>query len=116
MKYVLFFCNGSDDPMAEADTGKLYAAVGEWWGQHSAAGRLVGGEQLQPATTATTVRFETHQTFVTDGPFIEAKETVGGYALIDVANLDEALELAKTWPARGTVEIRPVVESQDDHE
>jgi len=46
---------------------------------------------------------------VTDGPFIEAKETVGGFALIDVANLDEAIEMAKTWPAKGSVEIRPLV-------
>ena len=46
---------------------------------------------------------------VTDGPFLEGKEQIGGYAEIDVADLDEALRMATTWPGRGTVEIRPVV-------
>jgi hypothetical protein len=46
---------------------------------------------------------------VTDGPFIEAKEVIGGFAVVDVANLDEALELAKSWPG-GDVEVRPIVE------
>jgi hypothetical protein len=49
---------------------------------------------------------------VTDGPFLEGKEQIGGYAEIDVADLDEALEMARTWPGRGTVEIRPVVTSR----
>jgi hypothetical protein len=49
---------------------------------------------------------------VTDGPFLEGKEQIGGYAEVQVADLDEALEMAKTWPGRGTVEIRPVVDSR----
>ena len=48
---------------------------------------------------------------IVDGPFIEAKEQIGGYGLIDVENLDAALELAKSWPWGGVVEIRPVVET-----
>jgi hypothetical protein len=46
---------------------------------------------------------------VTDGPYLEGKEGIGGYAEIEVADLDEALRMAKTWPGRGTVEIRPVI-------
>ena len=111
MKYVLLFCGNEDrwDTMPEAERNAMYARVGEWWGGHSASGKIFGGEELQPVTTATTVRHNGDSTVVTDGPFIEAKETVGGFALIDVANLDEAIEMAKTWPAKGLVEIRPLV-------
>jgi hypothetical protein len=49
------------------------------------------------------------QPVVVDGPFLEAKEAIGGYASIDVVDLDEALRMARTWPGRGTVEIRPVM-------
>ena len=111
MKYILLFCGNEErwDTMPEAERNGMYARIGEWWGSHSAAGKIFGGEELQPVTTATTVRHNGDSTVVTDRPFIEAKETVGGFALIDVANLDEAIELAKTWPAKGLVEIRPLV-------
>ena len=116
MKYILLFCGNEDrwDKMAEAERNAMYARIGEWWGSNSASGKIFGGEELQPVTTATTVRHNGDGTVVTDGPFIEAKETVGGFALIDVANLDEAIELAKSWPAKGLVEIRPLV-AESDH-
>jgi len=112
VKYILLFC-GSDerwDTIPEAERNATYEQIGAWWGRHTQSGKVVGGEELQPARTATTVRFNGADTVVTDGPFIEAKESVGGYALVDVADLDEALELAKTWPARGVVEVRPLVD------
>jgi hypothetical protein len=87
----------------------MYARIGEWWGKHAEAGRIIGGEELQPASTATTVRSNGQGRVVTDGPFMEAKETIGGYAVIEVADLDEAIEMAKTWPTGDAVEIRPVV-------
>jgi len=79
------------------------------------AGRdgTLGGEQLQPAATATTVRVEGGQTLATDGPFVETKEVLGGFYLIDVPSLDEALEFASAVPAArlgGAVEVRPIVE------
>ena len=116
MKYILLFGGNEDrwDKMAEAERNAMYAKIGEWWGSNSAAGKIFGGEELQPVTTATTVRHEGDRTVVTDGPFIEAKETVGGFALIDVADLDEAIEMAKSWPAKGLVEIRPLV-AESDH-
>ena len=72
----------------------------------------VGGEQLEDADTATTVRVRDGETLTTDGPFAETKEQLGGYYLIDCASLDEALEFAARIPAaeRGAVEVRPVVE------
>ena len=74
---------------------------------------VIGGEQLQPAETATTVRVENGQTILTDGPFVEAKEHLGGYLLVDADDLDAALEIAARIPAArmgGAVEVRPLVE------
>ena len=113
MKYVLLFCGTDEDAarFAALPPDQLranYAKVGQWWQEHQS--KIVGGEQLQPPNTATTVRNFSDRTdsVVTDGPFIEAKEQIGGFAIIDVPDFDEALRMARTWPA-GTVEIRPVV-------
>ena len=74
-------------------------------------GVLRDGYQLQPARTATTVHWERGKPMVTDGPFMEAKETIGGYGVLDVADLDEALAIARSFPAPSCkVEVRPVVE------
>jgi hypothetical protein len=74
--------------------------------------RCVGGAQLQPAETATCVRVAGGRTLMTDGPFADTKEVLGGFALVEAANLDEAIELAARIPAArhgGAVEVRPVV-------
>jgi hypothetical protein len=69
-------------------------------------GKIVGGEALQPTTTATTIRGDV----VTDGPFVETKEALGGYYLIEAKDLDQALEIAKLCPAGlGGVEVRPIM-------
>ena len=74
---------------------------------------VVGGEQLQPVETATTVRVQNGETLLTDGPFIDAKEHLGGYLVIETDDLDAALEIAARIPAArmgGAVEVRPLVE------
>jgi hypothetical protein len=71
-------------------------------------GVLKGGNELQPKRTATTVRRVNGKMTVSDGPFIESKEAVGGFAMIEVADLDEAIRIAKDFP--GSIEIRPIVE------
>jgi hypothetical protein len=113
MKYVLLFCGTDEDAarfaaLSPEQLKASYARVGAWWQEHQS--KILGGEQLQPPNTATTVRhfWDNTDAVVTDGPFIEAKEQIGGFAIIDVPDLDEALRMARTWPA-GTVEIRPVV-------
>ena len=113
MKYVLLFCGTSDDQSQFENLGPeqraaMYQEVGKWFeANHD---HLRGAEQLASPTTATTVRPGTNgHPLVTDGPFMEGKEVIGGFAVIDVADLDEALRLAKAWPA-GPVEIRPVIE------
>jgi hypothetical protein len=70
-------------------------------------GTILGGNALQPTATATTIRDD----IVTDGPFAETKEALGGYYLIEARDLDHALEIAKLCPARfGGVEVRPIMD------
>ena len=74
---------------------------------------VIGGDQLQPPETATTVRVQNGQTLLTDGPFVEAKEHLGGYILVEADDLDAALEIAARIPAArmgGAIEVRPLVE------
>lgn len=114
MKYMLMFCQQTEGEEAwyklpEEERQKGYAAIGEWFQKDGE--KITGGEELQPVSTATTVVFNgSGSATVTDGPFIEAKETVGGFAIVDVKDLDEALDIAKGWPPGGKVEVRPVVE------
>ena len=74
---------------------------------------IVSGEQLQPVETATTVRVRNGETLLTDGPFVDAKEHVGGFIVVEVDDLDAALAIAARIPAArmgGAVEVRPLVE------
>ena len=111
MKYVLLFVNTEETSQrSETEVKALSDQVYAWWGQHAQSGEIVNGEQLQGPETATTVRHDHGSVTIVDGPFIEAKEHVGGYGVIDVPDLDAALALAKDWPWGGVVEVRPVVE------
>jgi hypothetical protein len=113
MKYLMLFCGTDEDARAFGELSpdqlrERYAQVGRWFAENK--GRIGATGQLQGPDTATSVRFGGDgAVVVTDGPFLEGKEQIGGYAEIEVADLDEALEMAKTWPGRGTVEIRPAV-------
>jgi hypothetical protein len=74
---------------------------------------VIGGGQLQPAETATTVRVEDDRTLTTDGPFVDTKEVLGGFYVYEADDLDAAIELASRIPAArmgGAIEVRPVVE------
>jgi hypothetical protein len=113
MKYMLLFCGTEEDAaafdaMTPDELAARYTQVGAWFAEHQAKIGATG--QLQSPASATSVRFGPQgPPVVTDGPFLEGKEGIGGYAEIDVADLDEALRMAKTWPGRGTVEIRPLM-------
>src|SRR3954454_20078990 len=88
------------------------AIYGEYVAISDAPG-VIGGGQLQPAETATTVRVENGSTLTPDGPFAEPKEALGGYYLFEADDLDAAIELAARIPAArlgGAVEVRPIVE------
>jgi hypothetical protein len=115
MKYVLLFGLPAGSEVVSQPTEDQAAITGQvmqWWEKHSQAGTIVGGAKLQPTSTATTVR-GADKPIVTDGPYVEAKEVLGGFGIVEVENLDAALALAKTWPLLQfgqSVEIRPVDE------
>ncbi|MPZ62752.1 MAG: hypothetical protein GEU93_15945 [Propionibacteriales bacterium] len=112
MKYVLLFVDTEQfakdlEAMEPAERARAYERVQEWMADNAATIR--GGSKLQPPHTATTVRLDgDREPMITDGPFVEGKEVVSGYVEIDVADLDEALRMAKTWPGCPVVEIRPL--------
>jgi hypothetical protein len=114
MKYMMLIAGDEDAWAARSpeETTALYQRIGQWWGERSAAGVVVDGHELQPSATATTVRIAPDgSTTVTDGPFIEGKELIGGFGILEVADLDAALSVAASWPVPGDVlEIRPIVE------
>lgn len=115
MKYVLMFADTVEnqeswEKMTEAARVAAYGQVMQWFEEHSKAGKIIGGEELQGPSTATTVRRKNGTVTVTDGPFIESKEVLGGFAIVDVKDLDEALAMAKSWPGGNLVEVRPIVD------
>jgi hypothetical protein len=77
-----------------------------------ATGRLIGTNALQSARTATAVQVRAGKLSVTDGPFVETKEQIGGFFLVDARDRDEAIEIAARWPSArlGTIEVRPIEE------
>jgi len=114
MKYVLLFVGTRDDQdrwdqMTPEQIQASMGGAGKWFEKYGQSGKITGGEQLQGYKTVTTVRSEHGKPVVTDGPFIESKEVIGGFAIVNVKDYDEALEMAKSWPA-GAVEIWPVME------
>jgi hypothetical protein len=119
MKYVLMFTENDQgrgywENLTEAQRAAAYQQIGKWFEEHGKAGRIVGGEELQGPSSSTTVRVRDGKAIVTDGPFVEAKEIVGGFAIVEVKDLDEALEMAKGWPGGSAVEVRPVVDHSND--
>ena len=114
MKYLLMIYNDPADA-PELGTPEQDAAHGKWatyTQELAASGSLLGGDALQGTETATTVRVRGGDVLTTDGPFAETKEVLGGYYLIDVEGLDQALAWAARMPniSYASVEVRPVWE------
>jgi hypothetical protein len=114
MKYMLTII-GPEGGMDDVTPEEMKEVMDRWsaYGQELAdAGAFIAGEGLQPSETATTVRVgERGEQVVTDGPYAETKEQVGGFYLLECANLDEAIEWAKKVPnAAGGIEVRPVMD------
>ena len=113
MQYLLQIYSG--DAIAEYEKlseDEQTRVLGEYYAISETPG-VIGGDQLQPADTATTVRVEDGKTLTTDGPFVDTKEVLGGYYLYEADDLDAAIELASRIPAArmgGAIEVRPVVE------
>jgi hypothetical protein len=120
MKYVLLFTNSLEpgkrwEDMPEDLRNQIYGRIFKWFEDNASVMRE--GTELQGVETATTVRFDENQRpIVMNGPFIEASEIVGGYSLVEVEDFEAALELAKSWPGGGAVEIRPIIDRSADYQ
>jgi hypothetical protein len=113
MRYMLLIY--SEEPTIEPSPDEIDAVMAEWWAYDSAikeSGVYIAGDALQPSQTATTVRLKGDERVVTDGPFAETREVLGGYYLIDVPDLDAALDWAAKCPGAkyGSMEVRPIQE------
>ena len=115
MKYMLLIYHGEQswDAISENERQEVYLEYRKLTEDLASRGQFVTGSQLQPVATATTVRVRDGKELVTDGPFAETHEQLGGYFLIEAANLDEATAIAARIPSArtGTVEVRPLVET-----
>ena len=111
MRYMLLIY-ADEQALDEAERERCYRESTELAHQLDAAGKYLAAAPLQTTSTATSVRVREGKRVVTDGPFAETKEQLGGYFLIDARDLDEAIAIATRIPMarRGTVEVRPVIE------
>ncbi len=112
MKYMLLLTRGEwQENGTEDERQRVFGQLMEWFTRQRAESHVVEAAQLQPPGTATTVVIERGRSMLLDRPLLEAKEAIGGYAVLEVDNLDEAIAIARTFPVPdGKVEVRPVVE------
>ena len=111
MQYLLLMYF-DENSLTETQRTQCYEESAAYATQLHEGGKYIAAAPLHPTSTATSIRFRGEKPVITDGPFAETREQLGGFFLINAANLDEAIEIAGQIPARrwGTVEIRPVIE------
>ena len=111
MKYMLLVYL-AEDAMSETEREHCYVESAQLAQDLSSSGKYLSAGPLHPVATATSVRVRSGKRLVTDGPFAETREQLGGYYLVDAKDLDEAMTIAERIPGAkvGTIEIRPVLE------
>ena len=111
MKYMLLIY-GAERALSETERKDCYTESTQLAQQLHSSGQYLTANPLHPTSMATSVRVREGKRLVTDGPFAETREQLGGYFLIDAKNLDEAIAIAAQIPMarKGTVEVRPVIE------
>jgi hypothetical protein len=112
MKYMLLIYLDEKNPLSETERQSCYAESTQLAHELQSNGKYLSANPLHPTSMATSVRVRDGRRLVTDGPFAETREQLGGYFLIDAKDLDEALGVAARIPMarKGTVEVRPVIE------
>ena len=114
MKYLLLIYGDNSDPMdpAAPESQEIFDAYEAFTAEIDSREIHLGSNALQPVSTATTVKVREDEVLITDGPFAETKEQLGGYYLVDCADLDEALAVAAKIPGArsGSIEVRPIWE------
>ena len=115
MKYLLLIYNNEQawNAISESERQQIYGEYRQLREELLSRGQFVTGSQLQPISTATSVRIRDGKELVTDGPFAETHEQLAGYFLVEAENLDEATSIAARIPSArtGTIEVRPLVET-----
>ena len=118
MQYLLmiYTAESVDDGLSEAEMGQLLEGYGRFGAELEEKGVECTGNRLRPVASATSVRKRNGEFTLTDGPFAETKEQLGGYYLLEAASLDEAIEWAKKIPSveHGTIEVRPIWTMEED--
>jgi hypothetical protein len=112
MKYMLMIYLNEQTQLSEAERQACYAESTQLAQELHSKGQYLGANPLHPTSMATSVRVRNGKRLVTDGPFAETREQLGGYFLIEADNLDEAIGIAARIPMarKGTVEVRPVID------
>jgi hypothetical protein len=114
MKYLCLIVSDENhwERMSKAETESWMGEYNAFTDSIKTSGHFVGGEALQPTTTATTVRVRSGKISTTDGPFVETKEQLGGFYLIEARDLNDAVQVAARIPSArvGCIEVRPVVD------
>jgi hypothetical protein len=112
MQYLLmiYASEREESQMSEAALGKMMQDYGEYTKSIVQGGQFKGGARLRPVSDASTVRVRDGKTLITDGPFAETREQLGGFYLVEAKNLDEAIALAARIPSarNGSIEVRPI--------
>jgi hypothetical protein len=113
VQYILLIYGNEDtwNQLSAAEQAKIGADMGSFAAELGRSGKLRGGNPLQPVATATTVRMKDGKRLTTDGPFAETKEQLGGYMVIEAADLDEALAIVARIPPASphtAIEVRPI--------
>ena len=118
MKYMLLIYHAEKgwDGLTPQEQQDFYAEYRKFTEDIIASGNYISGSELHPVATATSVRVRDGKQLASDGPFAETKEQLGGYYLIEAGNLDEAIAIAGRIPSArvGTIEVRPLAESEAD--
>ena len=116
MRYMLIHCVDEGIELSPDQVAEVEASTSAWIEQTIRDGVSVHGAYLEPVCEARTVRLRASEVLVIDGPFAETKEQIGGYDVIECADLDEAIAVASRHPVAriGTIEVRPLQQRADD--
>ena len=113
MKYLLLIYSNEESVSGRSDTekGRVHQEYVDYTTGIRKSGNYISGEALQPVSTATTVRVKEGKTLATDGPFAETREQLGGFYMVEAADLDQAIALAARIPGAktGSIEVRPIL-------
>jgi hypothetical protein len=117
MKYAMVIIESAEEAEESEELSEAerdFDSLVRWWADLRARGKIIASARLAPPSTATSVSWRGQTPIVTDGPYLEAKEAVAGFAILDVDTEAEAMEIVSSLPARlGTrIEVRPVVEGR----